>query len=83
MINKLYKLVAMKVIIEHSDDNKSWLVMIKDMLGKRPYVSTKFDSPDSALNYITEEFRNCSDFECEINDKLKNDRDKSNRGLIT
>ena len=71
MLNKLYKLVAMKVIIEHSDDNKSWLVMIKDMLGKRPYVSTKFDSPDSALNYITEEFRNCSEVNFEINSDLK------------
>ena len=46
----------MRVLIERaSDDNNSWLVMIQDMLGKRPYVPIKFGSPDSALKYITEE----------------------------
>jgi hypothetical protein len=78
MINKSYKLVEMKIIIERSNDNEHWVVMLQDMLGKRPYVSTKFDNPDMALNYITDEFKNCSDFECEINKKINDDRDKGN-----
>lgn len=57
----------MRVLIERaSDDNNSWLVMIQDMLGKRPYVPIKFGSPDSALKYITEEFKDCSDVEYKI-----------------
>lgn len=76
MINKSYKLVEMKIIIERSKDNEHWIVMVQDMLGKRPYVSTNFDNPDKALCYIKEELINCSDFECEINTKLNDDRDK-------
>lgn len=78
MINKSYKIVGMKIIIERSNNNEHWIVMVQDMLGKRPYVSTKFDNPDMALNYITDEFKNCSGFECEINERLNDDRDKSN-----
>ena len=43
-----------------------------------PLDKTKFDNPDRALGYIIDEFRNCSDFECEINEKLNDDRDKGN-----
>lgn len=78
MINKSYKIVGMKIIIERSNDNEHWMVMVQDMLGKRPYVSTKFDNPDKALGYIKDEFRDCSDFECEINERLNDDRNKSN-----
>lgn len=70
--------LQMRVLIEHTSDNKQWQVNIEDMFGKRPYVSTKFDNPDRALGYIKDEFRDCSDFECEINGKLNDDRDKSN-----
>ena len=56
----------MRVLIERSNDNNSWIVMIEDMLGKRPYVSIKFESPGSALKYITEEFKDCSDFDIKI-----------------
>lgn len=78
MINKSYKIVEMKIIIERSNDNEHWMVMVQDMLGKRPYVSTKFDNPDMALNYINNELKNCSNFKCEINKKQNDDRDKSN-----
>lgn len=66
MIIISYKIVEMRVLIEHGKDDDSWMVMIDDMLGKRPYVSTKFDNPDMALNFITNEFKNCSDFEISI-----------------
>jgi hypothetical protein len=56
----------MRVLIERTSDNKSWQVMIEDMLGKRPYNSKKFDYPDDAFNYITNEFENCSDVEYKI-----------------
>ena len=65
-INKSYNIVEMRVLIEHGKDDDSWMVMIDDMLGKRPYVSTKFDNPDMALNFITNEFKNCSNFEISI-----------------
>ena len=61
----------MKLIIEHSKDNKSWVISVDDMLGKRPYNSIDFENPDNALKYITDEFRNCSDFDIIINSDLK------------
>lgn len=66
MINNSYKKVIMRVVIERTDDNKSCQIMIEDMLGKRPYNSMKFDYPNDAINYITEEFKNCSDFDIKI-----------------
>ena len=42
------------------------MVMIEDMLGKRPYNSKTFDYPNDAYNYIMEEFKNCSDFDINI-----------------
>ena len=56
----------MRVLIERTSDNKSWQIIIEDMLGKRPYNSNKFDYPDDAFNYITNEFENCSDVEYKI-----------------
>lgn len=61
----------MRVVIERTDDNKSWQVMIEDMLGKRPYVPIKFGNPDNALKYITGEFKDCSGVEYKINSDLK------------
>ena len=61
----------MKVLIERTNDNKSWQVMIEDMLGKRPYNSNKFDYPDDALNYITNEFEDCSGVDYQIISDLK------------
>lgn len=66
MIIMSYNIVFMKVVIERSNDNDTWMVMIEDMLGKRPYNSKKFDYPNDAYNYITEEFKNCSDFDINI-----------------
>lgn len=69
MIIISYNIVVMRVLIERSNDNNSWMVMIEDMLGKRPYNSKKFDYPNDAVNYITEEFKNCSDFDIKIDEK--------------
>jgi hypothetical protein len=61
----------MRVVIERTDDNKSWLVMIEDMLGIRPYNSKRFDYPDDAFNYIINEFKDCSDVDYKVNPDLK------------
>lgn len=66
MIIISYNIVDMRVLIERKKDNDSWMVMIEDMLGKRPYNSKTFDYPNDAYNYIMEEFKNCSDFDINI-----------------
>lgn len=57
----------MKLTIEQSDDDYSWIIMLQDMLGRRRYNNLTFSSRDDALNYLKKEFKDDNDILNAIN----------------
>lgn len=57
----MYIIVAMKLLIEQSEDDYSWVIMLQDMLGRRRYNNRTYISRDEALDFIKDEFKNDND----------------------
>lgn len=51
----------MKLLIEQSEDDYSWVIMLQDMLGRRRYNNRTYASRDEALDFLKDEFKNDND----------------------